>query len=240
MLRRNILSLDINRVLLNFLASVRMYLDHTETYIKRRYGDNSPNWMNYKDACSKAYDEIFSYRFLSQLRNYAQHCGLPVNYFHVKSGRTPERIGEASPELIFGLERDFALRDFKWKKLHQELAQKTDVIEVDEHVHILMESIRQINQVFAEDELAYLRPKAAYVDELAKRFGFSDEAGELGIYEPEFEEDERGELILRVLPGSRIPMEIVYAILDNNLDEILLKYFSSEIAEDTGPKDRHE
>lgn len=33
-----IIYLDINRLILNFLSSIRTYLDHTETRLKRKYG----------------------------------------------------------------------------------------------------------------------------------------------------------------------------------------------------------
>lgn len=75
--------LDINRVLLNLLSSVRMYLDHTETTTHRKYGDTSPIYTNFRRACSDAYDNQFSYRFLYKLRNYAQHCGSPLSEFHI-------------------------------------------------------------------------------------------------------------------------------------------------------------
>lgn len=138
LLKARVLTFDINRVLLNLLAAVRMYLDHTETSIKRRHGDPSQNWINFKQACSNAYDGLFSYRFLYKLRNFAQHCGLPLSNFTASVREHPERPGEPYHELSFGLGRDFALREYDWgKKLKQELAQQPEVIEVDQHVHLL-------------------------------------------------------------------------------------------------------
>jgi hypothetical protein len=223
LLKARVLILDINRVLLNLLASVRMYLDHTETSIKRRYGGASQNWVNFKQACSRAYDGLFSYRFLYKLRNYAQHCGLPLNSFSASVKEHPERAGEPYHELNFGLERDIALREYNWgKQLNPELALQPELIEVDQHVHLLMQSIRQINRVFAKDELASLQSDAAHIDQLAKRIGFTEADYELGVYELEVEQDEQGKTT-KVLGfhGSRIPMDVVDAALSKDLERVL-------------------
>lgn len=223
LLKGKVLVLDINRVLLNLLASVRMYLDHTETSIKRRHGDTSQNWNNFKQACSSAYDGLFSYRFLYKLRNYAQHCGLPLSSFTASVREHPERTGEPYHELSFGLERDNALREYNWgRQLNQELAQQPGTIEVDQHVYLLMQSIRQINQVFVKDELSKLRPEAVHINQLAKKAGFTEADDELGIYELEVEQDEQG-AVKKILGfhGSRIPMDIVCAVLSNDIERIL-------------------
>lgn len=69
---------EINRLLLNFLNSARLYLDHTETRLKRTYGKQSEQVKRFKLATSSAYDGLFIYRFFYKLRNYAQHCGTAI------------------------------------------------------------------------------------------------------------------------------------------------------------------
>jgi hypothetical protein len=58
------LSFETNTRILNFLSSVRTFLDHTETSLKRRYGENSEKFSKFKQACSDAYDNNFSYKFI--------------------------------------------------------------------------------------------------------------------------------------------------------------------------------
>ncbi|RKE77874.1 hypothetical protein [Chryseobacterium sp. AG363] len=70
--------LDLNRIILNTLSSIRTYLDHTETRLKRNFGNESEEFLLFKRLTSECFDNYFSYRFLSKLRNYAQHCGLPT------------------------------------------------------------------------------------------------------------------------------------------------------------------
>lgn len=211
-------NLDINRVLLNLLSSVRMYLDHTELIINRRYGDASPRFTNFKRACSDAYDGQFSYRFLYKLRNYAQHLGLPLSVFSISSREHPERLGEPYHELSFGLNRDLALSDFDWgKQLSEELRLQPEIIEVAQHVPPFILSITQINFTFAQDESSNLLNEALYIKNLTDSAGYKETDTEIGIYEFEVGKNEFGKTTFLSLKGDRIPMEVVRAILNNDL-----------------------
>lgn len=79
------IAIDLNRLLLNFLSSVRMFLDHKETILKRKFGPDSAEVLAFKNEIAVAYDTQFEYRFCYKLRNYAQHCGLPINPIEMSS-----------------------------------------------------------------------------------------------------------------------------------------------------------
>ena len=79
-----------NWQLINYLASMRFFLDYTETRVKRRFGKSSAQSEKFKRACSSAFDSKFAYRFLYKLRNYAQHCGLPAGPVDVRGQPSPE------------------------------------------------------------------------------------------------------------------------------------------------------
>lgn len=68
-----------NRLLLNYLSSIRTYLDHSQTFLTRKYGQKSNQVKKFNDLLSFNFDNNFSYRFLYKLRNYAQHCGIPID-----------------------------------------------------------------------------------------------------------------------------------------------------------------
>jgi hypothetical protein len=65
--------------MVNWLTSMRLYLDHTETTVKRRFGKDSEEAERFKAATASAYDGRVGYRFCSRLRNYVQHCGEPLS-----------------------------------------------------------------------------------------------------------------------------------------------------------------
>lgn len=97
--------LDLNRLILNLLSSVRTYLDHTETRLKRTFGDKSEEFELFKKLTSECFDDHFAYRFLSKLRNYSQHCGLPTGSISI----TDDINGHS---LKLSLVRDSLLNDF--------------------------------------------------------------------------------------------------------------------------------
>ena len=72
------LALRINRHLVNYLGSARLYLDNYELRLKRAYGKGSREVASFKSETAQSYDGSFAYRFLYRLRNYGQHFGLPI------------------------------------------------------------------------------------------------------------------------------------------------------------------
>lgn len=68
---------DIARYIKNYLGSYKSYIDGMETVLSRSF-DNQI-YKSFKDLQRKAYDNNFLYRFVYNLRNYAQHCGSPIS-----------------------------------------------------------------------------------------------------------------------------------------------------------------
>lgn len=99
----------LRRILLNWLNSIRLFDDHNRARMVRTYGDTSPELRAYKVERSAIYDEVPSYRFMFELRNYAQHCGqVPVQ------ARIHQDAAESTLDLYF--DRDELLREFgNWK-----------------------------------------------------------------------------------------------------------------------------
>jgi hypothetical protein len=122
------LHLEVNRLILNLLSSIRTYLDHTETRLKREYGLASEEYKIFKTETSRTYDENFAYRFLYKLRNYSQHCGLPAGLLEVSSfseNELPKYI------LKLSLLRDDLLQNFKWgNQVTEELCKQEEVFDI--------------------------------------------------------------------------------------------------------------
>jgi hypothetical protein len=126
-----------NRLLLNFLSSFRTFIDHQEGDLKR-ISATGVNWLeHFKQQAAALYDSHFSYRFLWNLRNYIQHCGLPVGGFSIRP--MTDSNGEEKPHSFLYFDRDSLLNKSKvWKKIvREELAQQPEEIDVAEHTDIL-------------------------------------------------------------------------------------------------------
>ncbi len=75
------LKIEVNRLILNYLSSFRMLIDHFDRIINKRFGKSSIKYSEFKNLLKTAYDEYFEYRFVYKLRNFCQHCGIPVTDF---------------------------------------------------------------------------------------------------------------------------------------------------------------
>lgn len=224
MIRNRKIYIDINRVFLNLLVGLRMYLDHTETYIKRQYGEESSNWQKFRKACVDAYDGHFAYRFMYKLRNYAQHCGLPLNTFNVSEHENREVEGEAIRDVSYGILRGATLLDYEgWGvTLRKELQNQPDVIRVDMYVCEYVNLVKDISHVVSMDELNGLKPYAYYLYKLAERVGFGPDDMEFGIYELDVEHDENDKIIrLGTFRGQVVLLDVVHAALESDMKWIL-------------------
>ena len=67
---------DIGRYIKNYLASYKSYIDGMKTVLSRSFGEKIRD--SFQDLQKDAYENNFSYRFIYNLRNYAQHCGSPI------------------------------------------------------------------------------------------------------------------------------------------------------------------
>ena len=130
----------LRRILLNWLNSIRLFDDHNRTRIVRTYGDSSAELNLYKAARSAIYDGVPSYRFMFELRNYAQHCGeVPVR------AEVNQNISGSSLDLYF--DRDELLREFEnWKQVTKDLQLGAERIGLDSPVEETMSAVTRLAQ----------------------------------------------------------------------------------------------
>lgn len=70
--------IEINALLINIISAGKTLVDGMEKFLKTEFGEIRAD--NFKRLhLSKKYDDVFSYRFLCYLRNFAQHGYLPVS-----------------------------------------------------------------------------------------------------------------------------------------------------------------
>jgi hypothetical protein len=160
--------LSINRHLLNLLSSFRTFLDHTETYLKRRHGSSSERAVAFKLTTSAAFDSSFSYRFLSQLRNYVQHCGMPVGKMSIHIDFDEETREPVSQYLELLFSRDSLLSNFdRWHSMVKpELEAMPDHFPIRPHVENLMVQVGEIQRALIVAELPSLLNSFQWLDKL--------------------------------------------------------------------------
>lgn len=133
----------LNTRILNYMMSVKTLLDHMETSINRRFGEDSTEFFYFKTLTANEFDSKFSYRFMYKLRNFVQHCGMPpLSYTISKS--LDETSSTLSIELIVYFMRDELIRGFsKWGP-----QVKADLTQMDESFSIMPIFNEHINAIF--------------------------------------------------------------------------------------------
>ena len=139
-----------NRRLFNFLGSFVSYVDHTKTYLSRKFGKKSDELNEFVKATNFHFNNTFGYRFFCKLRDYTIHCGMPMGNITATAERNEEKqVYENSVTLKFG--RDELLRNFPTKKWGQivgpELEKKEEYFSVSNLVYDTMICIQKLNEI---------------------------------------------------------------------------------------------
>lgn len=120
-----------NRFLLNFLSSTKTFLDHTDSDVVKYFGKDSSERTTYEKLKSDQFDHSFAYRFCYRLRNYAQHCGLPINKMSVHITTNETDPTQYRGELNVAFVRDELLNRFeKWGPVKKDLLEQPEEFEV--------------------------------------------------------------------------------------------------------------
>lgn len=143
---------QLNALLINWLTSMRLYIDHAQTRLTREYGRASSELSAFRDWCTTAFDKSLGYRFMYKLRNYTLHCGLPLSGIDVVPRRTGSPI-HWHQEVVFYLHRDRLLSDYgEWGPVYKDLQLQPLKIEPLPLVRDAMDELDQIEeQIFRLD-----------------------------------------------------------------------------------------
>lgn len=137
---------------MDWLGSFRFYIDYMSS---NSVGETR---SEFKTRCSKEYDECRSYRFAWHLRNYAQHCGIPLH-----TVRPPD--GECF------LNRDKLLQSYEWKaNLREEILRGPAEIDLVAIVDEAMNSLRSVAGWVREQITPHLTQSLQQAREFQKYF----------------------------------------------------------------------
>ncbi len=192
-----LLTSQLTTAIVNFLTSMRMFLDHAATDLKRRDdrdgGDRLTTW---EAACSAEFDDYFAYRFLYKFRNYIQHVGPPLSRVVVNSGLGDE--DEVVGSVFLGESPERLLKEYKeWAKLREEIEGLQTDIDLAEQIHVGMECLTRIATALLEEDVPDL---AASVEV------FKEYVGDFDSFE--------GTPILAQIEGGHSQMQLGMVILD--------------------------
>ncbi len=167
----NPISFDINRLFLNLLSTIRTFLDHKSTMLKRKFGDTSEEFALFEQERKAAFENNFEYRFISKLRNYAQHCGLPIENPEMKSYLNEN--SEPQKEFNLYFEKAKLLSKFEWgavvKKDLESQPNRLDVLIIIDKVYCLLNNLNEkLNNRILEN---YKKEGTVLLDLISKTIG---------------------------------------------------------------------
>lgn len=99
-------AIDTGRYFLNYLTAMRVFLDHAEARLKRKFGKVSVEYEKFKAVAANQFDSRFSNRLFYKLRNYTQHCGMPPVGFNLE-----HKVGEGV-KVVFTLNKEALLENY--------------------------------------------------------------------------------------------------------------------------------
>lgn len=124
------LMLETNRLLMNFLASARAYIDLTDNRLAHKDELLAARFETWK---SVQYDSSFSYRLCEKLRNYSQHRSFPLRAYSATS--TLQTDGSMASSQTFLIDRVVLLTSPKIKgQVRKELEAIEKNIPIRPHV----------------------------------------------------------------------------------------------------------
>lgn len=146
---REVAMIELNRLFINMLSSFRSFIDHAETKVTR-LPEGAELLKRLKTAQAKEYDENIFYGLFWELRNFSQHCALPINSYSIEikksknglrfKGNIVSRIGC----------RHLLEHSDKWKPHLKEWLARNEYIEVEKIVLSVKKSILNIQSVILE------------------------------------------------------------------------------------------
>lgn len=203
--------LEINRYYLNFLSSVRTYLDYTEANLKKEFGNNSPIAKKYKSYCSEAYDNNFAYRFIYKLRNYSQHCGFPITYLGWDANVVDLEKKQVSFQFRLGVNRDELLSYDGWgQSLREDLKKMPQILDFESFSTNMISALFEINRRIYKDLYELMCASAQIIVDLAKRAEYV--SGLDDVYILKFKRGEGKDLLLD--QSTRLLVKVAQTIIE--------------------------
>lgn len=130
----------INRRVVNLLTTTRLYLDQAPQRLADCATNPEKARSEFKLRTNAHYDGFFSYRFLEELRNYVQHCGLAVHNlkrYRRWVGEGIERALEISIQPSTERHYLVADRQFKKKILEEMPVEVVLTLAIREYLHCI-------------------------------------------------------------------------------------------------------
>lgn len=160
------LRIRIATAIVNYLTSMKMFLDHSEVDLKRRDREDGGNrFKNWQLQCKAEYDDYFAYRFLYRFRNYILHIGLPLSALQLSSSL--DRDGHPAGSVLLGESPASLVSSFdSWSTVRAELKALNAPIDLSEQISISMSCLTRISNALLKEDIPEIVTSLAVVNRI--------------------------------------------------------------------------
>lgn len=138
-LSENDITFEANRLLINYLSSLGMFIDYGEKHNKKHFGKEKMEEFTKKTHAF--YDQHISYRFTALLRNYAMHYAFPLSNI-IKSETRKSGVFASKEKLL----------QFKsWKHAKADIEKMPNDISLEIHMEISMLFVKSLYDSYVYD-----------------------------------------------------------------------------------------
>lgn len=150
-----IITIEINRVFVNFIISLSTFIETIEGRLKKRYGKESSKFQEFKSFLHSCYDGNFTYRFFYHLRNFSVHHDFPLHNIKMEYEYDVHKKIK-SGELKVQFEKNHLLENNKMrKKLYADLKSYNNVFPVIPILRKFKAPLKSLTCKFLELEFDY-------------------------------------------------------------------------------------
>jgi hypothetical protein len=179
------IALHLNRLIMNYLASFRAFLDHAETRFSRTFGRDSAEFRDLKATMALHYDGSFSYPFVYKLRHYAQHCGLPMGNLEAHATEDPPGSSNVRHQISVSFVRDQLLAGFDdWGRVKDQIAAKPEQWDISDDLGYAMTACTDVQATIFRLTVGPVIEPARLIESLRKEVPDSDAFVFVGTIEP--------------------------------------------------------
>ncbi|MEY9976211.1 hypothetical protein [Lysinibacillus sp. RC79] len=151
--------MEANRLLINYLSSLSMFIDYGKKFNKKHFGKQKMD--EFLSKTHKFYDSHVSYRFMAIMRNYALHYGFPLT--HIKRSLTKKNGIFSSKETL--------LKFKEWKHAKEDIEKMPNDILLEPHVKVSMLFIKHLYESYIYDIAPSVVKGLEYLNEMIKENG---------------------------------------------------------------------
>lgn len=160
---------ELNKSLMGFLTAYKTFDDHNRKALSRAFGKTSQEYKLYEESCHFAYDNYRAYRLFSYIRDYAQHCELPISGIDLSATWDKEHNQVCYNRNIFFDRDEFIKKDKNIKEKYKNvLMEYPEKIEVSIVLPEFMEGLLEINGNLIIGKLPRLKKHVDFITSLVQ------------------------------------------------------------------------